>query len=126
MGRPEGIEPSFAEPQSAVLPLNDGRHAVASPAGVEPATRGLEVRCSMRLSYGDVQAQYTGNANGGRISVRHRRVNGSGRRKTPASGHESRAQAPQIPEEIGLILRVDVEGSMIDRRFVPDGSEGAV
>lgn len=25
-GRPEGIEPSLAEPQSAVLPLNYGRH----------------------------------------------------------------------------------------------------
>ncbi len=30
----------------------------APPAGIEPATLGLEVPCSIRLSYGGVRASY--------------------------------------------------------------------
>jgi hypothetical protein len=33
-------------------------HNLVGPAGVEPATLGLEIRCSIRLSYGPVVQYY--------------------------------------------------------------------
>ena len=46
----EGIEPSSADLEAAMLPLHQS--PVAHPAGLEPATTELEVRYSIQLSYG--------------------------------------------------------------------------
>jgi hypothetical protein len=40
LGWPEGVEPSLAGPQPAVLPLNYGHHAFVNfvrPGGIEPS-----------------------------------------------------------------------------------------
>ena len=37
---------------TCVTPKTHGPQKVARPAGLEPATPGLEGRCSIRLSYG--------------------------------------------------------------------------
>lgn len=68
VGRPPGIEPGPKGPQPFVLPLHHGRHDFASEYyqvscslatrrtlvprdGIEPSTLGLEVPCSIQLSY---------------------------------------------------------------------------
>lgn len=46
----EGIEPSSAELEAAMLPLHQS--PVAHPEGFEPSTSEVEARCSSPLSYG--------------------------------------------------------------------------
>src|SRR5690349_20899496 len=97
---------------------------LATPAGIEPATRGLEVRRSIRLSYGVVQAHCIPGTNGRRIPVRPGPVNAR-RRKTPASQAEGQTQAVEIPDEPRFVLGIDVERTVRDRGFVPDrGDDG--
>ena len=51
---------------------------MVGPAGLEPATLGLEIRCSIRLSYGPQQVNllpinYRGSVRGGKVSSKVRR-----------------------------------------------------
>ncbi len=63
MGWTTGLEPATAGSQSGALPTelrppsSFSRRVVARPAGIEPATAGLEGRCSIRLSYGRLRKQ---------------------------------------------------------------------
>ena len=45
------MNPRPPDPQSGALPLSYIHHINTRLAGVEPATYGLEVRCSIQLSY---------------------------------------------------------------------------
>ena len=59
---PGGIEPPFPSVGRAALrgfePQRDGKPTLALPAGIEPATPGLEDRCSLQLSYGSIKPKY--------------------------------------------------------------------
>jgi hypothetical protein len=48
---------SYLARQKLATVLDVSRHHKAPPAGLEPATVGLEVRCSDPLSYGGRQAR---------------------------------------------------------------------
>ena len=44
------------QPKTNAIPTTRATLVMARPAGLEPATLGLEGRCSIRLSYGRMQA----------------------------------------------------------------------
>ena len=50
-----GIEPLIADYKAAVMPFNYKGNMVI-PARLELATNGLEIRCSIQLSYGTIKS----------------------------------------------------------------------
>jgi hypothetical protein len=57
MGDDEAQEASPAK-VSTYSELRTGNCSLVGPAGIEPATLGLEIQCSIRLSYGPTRALY--------------------------------------------------------------------
>ena len=76
---------------------------MARPAGIEPATLGLEGRCSIRLSYGRISAW-------GRIKI------GRGREiRTPdiLLPKQARYQTALYPDSLLLLSRLSLEDGIL-------------